>query len=282
MYPGERGIDFSLYWHQPSIIAWQICRCVGDRLAEHWEGWSSRGHGIHSLVRSVKHWKPAFWVGNWAAWVLPHVVQSVMLSLDKKQKFLVHCTFHSRSLWHAFQILRFTWTFLSMGAFCMNCQFYRLPLQLAETQLNMWFQPGGDPGLFVTTEFVIWAEKQAISLRACLQGSCWGTGTPCSQKFPHEMQLMRKEHIPRKMAVAEGPLAPLWKEKWVRTLDWSDDLWEVEGGKSFPDEDGGGECYERKREKSTPLGLIMQCPCAVIGITSVFLLFKWEPWLCKC
>lgn len=57
VYPGEKGLDLSLCWHQPSITAWQIYRCVGGRLADHWEAWSSRDHGTHSLVRSIKHWE---------------------------------------------------------------------------------------------------------------------------------------------------------------------------------------------------------------------------------
>ena len=77
-----------------------------------------------------------------------------------------------------------------------------------------------------------------------------------------------------KWPLQRGFLPPLCKGKWVGTLDWSDALGEAKGGKSFPDEDSGGECYETKREKSTALGLVMQCPCTVIGITSVFPLFK--------
>lgn len=89
-------LDFSLCWHQPSITAWQMYRCVGSRLAERWEAKSSRDHGTQSLARSIKHWETAFSVGNWAAWVLSHTVENVMLSLDLKstcKSFL--CLAHS-------------------------------------------------------------------------------------------------------------------------------------------------------------------------------------------
>lgn len=96
MYPRQKGLDLSLCWHQPSITAWQMCRGVGGRLAEDWEAWSSRGQGTHSLARSIKHREPAFWAGNWAAWVLSPTVENVMLILDLKstcKSFL--CLAHS-------------------------------------------------------------------------------------------------------------------------------------------------------------------------------------------
>lgn len=151
MYPGERGIDLSLYWHQPSIIAWQIYRCVGGRLAEHREGWSSRGHGTHSLVRSVKHQEPAFWVGNWAAWALPHVVQNVMLSLDLKSihksyvciahstEGVFHMPFRSLGLHGFFSVVPSARTATSIDVlYRLQKHSYTCDFNLEETQFLLW------------------------------------------------------------------------------------------------------------------------------------------------
>lgn len=63
--------------------------------------------------------------------------------------------------------------------------------------------------------------QEAVPLRRDMtaSGQLLGMGgrcTPYSGQFPHELQLMREEHVPMKMALAEG--------KQMGSLDWSDIL----------------------------------------------------------
>ena len=107
MYPREKGADLSLCWYQPSIITWCIYPCVGGGLPEHWEAWSSRGHGAHSLVRSIKHRELAFRVGNWAGCLSssPHSPECHVeswLKIHTQESLMHHCIFHWGSLWQAF------------------------------------------------------------------------------------------------------------------------------------------------------------------------------------
>lgn len=78
-------------------------------------------------------------------------VQKVMLSLDLKS---IHTSF--RCLVHSTEGVPDV-PFRSLGphglfcgAFWDKCQFYRLPLQVTGKQFSMRFQPGGNPGTFVT------------------------------------------------------------------------------------------------------------------------------------
>lgn len=170
-----------------------------------------------------------------------------------------YCIFHWGSLWQAFP--RSMWTLLWRIL-------RQLPILQAssaggrETVSTCDFK--GKPGSFSDCEeFATSAEKQGISWGACLQGSWWGIGTPCSLWFPNELRSMRKEHVPRKVATAEGPLATFASREsgwglWIGLIP-SERQKEVN---YFQMKMVVGEYYEGRRVEATLLGPVMQrCPC---------------------
>lgn len=249
----------------PAIhYSWWIYRGVGGGLAGRGGAWSSRGHGTHSLVRSIKHGEPAFWLGNWAAWALPLTAQNGMLSLDLKSthKGLLCTTAHPAEGGSDLPLPGPRGLFC--GASWESGQFHRLQRHRGTCDFNL-----------VKACFLLWLSRvchlsweAGYLLREMprLPGSWRGICAPCSRH--REMQLMRKVHIPRK--IVSCPLCFMGKR--MGTLDCSDGLREAEGGKSLPDEDGGGGAPWREKTGDNPVGA---CNAEMSMLSEASYLFSW-------